>query len=270
MIPALAASPSRASNSFTLAWGLVTIPLSVYTGTEETRVARKEFRDGDTNAPVGRSPIVRDADGNPVVIDTAEVTRMAQASNGAWVELTDDEIADCTSPKGLGEVVAFVPVKDVGQYVGEGLVQVRPKVTKGKPDAAASRALALLFAAMRKRKVVALIKVALRGPARYGLLDATGHFTLVRTADAVREALPMDVDVKFTAKEMALATTLIDAVGVDTPVLRDDTADAVQAFVDAKAGGAPTPAKKAAPVLSPDIMATLEASIAATKKGRAA
>ena len=57
---------------------------------------------------------------------------MAQATNGAWVELTDDEIATCTSPKGLGEIVAFVPTKDVGQYVGENLVQVRPKVTKGK------------------------------------------------------------------------------------------------------------------------------------------
>ena len=102
MIPALAPA-HRASNTFTLAWGLVTIPLSVYTGTEETRVARKEFRNGDTNVPVGRMPrscVTPTA--TPSVIDTAEVTRMAQASNGTWVELTDDEIADCTSPKGLG------------------------------------------------------------------------------------------------------------------------------------------------------------------------
>ena len=53
MIPALAPQPTRASNSFTLGWGLLPIPLSVFTGTEETRVARKEFLDGDPEVPVG-------------------------------------------------------------------------------------------------------------------------------------------------------------------------------------------------------------------------
>ena len=191
---------------------------------------------------------------------------MAQASNGAWVELTDDEIVLCTSP-GLGEVVAFVPVKDLGQYLAENLVQVRPKVTKGKVDPTAARAFALLCAAMAKRKVVALVKVALRGPARFALLDSAGNLTLVRTADAVRESLPIE-EGKFSAKEMALATMLIDSVGVDTPILRDDTAPVVQAFVDSKAAGIPAPVKATAPAIPQDIMATIEASIEASKKGR--
>jgi DNA end-binding protein Ku len=265
MIPALAASPSRASNSFTIAWGLVTIPVSVFTGTEETRVKRSEFLDG-TEIPVGRSPIRKDTG---EVIDSALVVRRSQATNGTWVELTDEEIAICTSPKGLGEVVSFVPTKDVGQYVVENLVQVRPKATKGKVDPAAAKAYALLLTAMRNRKVVALVKVALRGPARYGLLDATGNFALVRTADAVREALPVALDYKFSEAELNLATTLIEAVGVDTPIITDDTAPAVQAYVDAKAGGAPAPAPLPSPTTEVDIMATLEASIAA-RKGKAA
>ena len=78
------------------------------------------------------------------------------------------------------------------------------------------------------------------------------------------------MDYKFTTKELGLAAMLIDAVGIDTPILRDDTAPVVQAFVDAKAGGAAAPVKQVAPAIPSDIMATLEASIAASKKGRKA
>ena len=39
-----------------------------------------------------------------------------------------------------------------------------------------------------------------------------------------------------------MATALIDAIGIDAPVVTDDTAPVVQAYVDAKAGGAPAKA----------------------------
>jgi Ku protein len=265
---ALAPAPQRASNSFTLAFGVLNIPLSVFTGTEQTRVSRKEFLDGDCTIPVGRSPIRQDTG---EVIPSDRVVRMAQASNEAWVVLTDDEIADATSTvKGVGDIVTFVPAKEVGTYLAEDQVQVRPKVEKGKPNPAADKAFALLLTTMKKKKVVALVKVALRGPARHGLLFPDGTFVFVRTADQVRAPRPLNSDIKFSDAEINLASALIDAVGTDTPVLTDDTAPAVRAFVEAKAGGVPAPVKVEADAIPLDIMAALSASIDAAKKGKVA
>ena len=55
-------------------------------------------------------------------------------------------------------------------------------------------------------------------------------------------------------------------MGIDTPVITDDTAPVVQAAVDAKATGLPAPAKADTPAIPLDIMAALEASIDARKE----
>ena len=263
---ALAPSPTRATTSITLAAGLLNIPLSVYTSTESTRVERKEYLNGDVSIPVGRSPIRKDTGDT---VDSADVTRMAEATNGNWVVLTDDEIAACTSERGVAEIVTFVATKDFDSYLTEGLYQVRPKSEKGKPNPSATKALALLFAGMKARKVGALVKLAMRGPARYAILTTDGDLRMILTADAVRQPLPL-ADTKFTKPEVEMATNLIDAIGVDAPAVTDDTAPVVQAYVDGKAGGAPTKAAAAAPAATDDLMAALQASIDAAKAGKAA
>jgi DNA end-binding protein Ku len=259
--------PTRAHTSFTLAWGLLSVPVSVFTGTQTTRVPRKEFvQDGGEWFPVGRSPINTNTGD---VIDSADVVRRAQASSGEWVTLSDDEIADATSVvRGQGTIECFIPVKNVGQYLVEGQSQVRPQRVKGKPNPAAEKAFALLLKAMKSRKVVALVKVAMRGPARYALLGHDGVLSLVLTADAIRENRPMEATTVSPA-ELAMAESLIDAVGTDTPVLLDTNAPLVQAYVDSKATGV-APTVIAAPQPTVDVMAALQASIDAAKQSRAA
>jgi non-homologous end joining protein Ku len=263
---ATATPPVRATTSLTISVQMLNIPVSLYTGSEETRVARKEFLATDTTIPVGRSPIRKDTGD---VIDVGDVVRMAQASNGDWVTLTDDEIAACTAPKGVAEVVTFVPVKDFAQYLPEKLYQVRPKREKGKPNVAAERAFGLLLAGMKARKVGALLKLAMRGPARYAILTTDGDLIMVLTADAVRRPCPLDAWVP-TKQEVAMVTSFIDAVGVDAPVITDDTAPVVQAYVDSKASGAPIKSQAAAPAVTDNLMAALQASIDAAKKGKVA
>jgi len=264
---ATAAAPTRATTSITLAAGMLNIPLSVYTSTEATRVSRKEFFAGDTTVEVGRSPIRKDTGDT---IHSTDVVRMAQATNGTWVALDDDEIAACTSPKGVAEIVSFVPTKDFDQYLTEGLYQVRPKSIKGVPDRSGVKALSLLFAGLKARKVGILVKMAMRGPARYAILTSDGDLRMILTADAVRQPLALDQG-KHTKAEIDMATALIDAIGIDTPVIVDDTAPVVQAYVDAKAGGAPKPAPIAV-AATDDLMAALQASIEAAQaaKGKVA
>ena len=258
---ALAAAPSRATTSITLSWGLLNIPLSVYTGTEETRVSRKEFLLDDPTVSVGRSPVRKDTG---EVVDSADVIRMAEASNGTWVPLNDDEIAAATTDRGVAKIVSFVPVEKAEAYLAENQVQVRPKSTKGKPDAAADKAFGLLLSAMRTRMVSALVKVAMRGPARYALLDFDGTLTLIYSADQVREARPLSTHT-FSDAELDMAVKLIDTVGLEAPVLVDDTAPVVQAYVDSKALGYEAPAVLEPPKMDDDILSALAASLDAAK-----
>ena len=263
---ALAPAPARATTSITLSWGLVTIPCSVYTGTEATRVVRKEFFQGDATIPVGRSAVRQDTG---EVIASDMVVRMAQADSGAWVALSDDEIAACTSDRGLAEVVSFVKNTKVGGYLIEDYKIVAPKREKGKINPAVDRAFSLLCTAMKDAKVMALIKVAMRGPARYALLDHEGNLYLIHSADQVRGNLGGPTQYTFSDQERSLAQDLIEAVGIDTPVLIDTTAPAVKEYVNAKATGV-TPQVAAAPAPTGiDIMSQLSASIAAAKKSKA-
>ena len=255
---ALADAPSRATNTITLSFGLLNIELSAYTGTETTRVSRKEFFNGDSSIPLGRAVVRKDTG---EVVESADVTRMAQADNGAWVVITDDEMAACTLEKGVAEIESFVPLMDVGLYSAENVMQVRPKSVKGKVSAASGKAFALLLTAMAEREVAALVRVAMRGPARAALLTPSGDLLLVRTADAVRKALPLP-EFDFTDAEVNLAKTLIDTVGVDSPVIFDETAPKVAALVEAKAEGVevPEPVKAVATPVD-NLLAALQASI---------
>jgi non-homologous end joining protein Ku len=262
---AQANAPTRASNSVTLAWGgLINIALSVFSGTEATNVSRKEFVKG-TDVPVGRANIRKD---NGAIIESVDdVVRKAQATNGTWVEFNNDEVAAATCPAGQAEIVSFVPVKQVGQYLTQDVVQVRPKATKGKVDPAAAKAFALFTTALRKTRTVALVKIALRGPARYGLLTPEGDLLYIYTADAVREGRPVDDGFKFSAQETNLAVSLIESIGVDAPVITDDTAEAVQKAVDIKAAGQPAPTPTEPQASTDDLLAALQASIA-NKQGK--
>lgn len=260
-----APAPKRATTSVTLSAGLITIPLSVYTSTESTSVTRREFVDGNPDIPVGRVSVRRDTD---EVVDRAAVTRMAQADDGSWVVLDDDEIAECVGPSGGCEVVSFVPVKDAGRYLTDGLYQVRPKVDRKRPDTAATAAFALLLAGMKARKVHALVRVALRGAPRYALLTIDGDLLMIATADSIREPLDMP-DVKPSKADVQKVALLIDAIGIDTPVVVDDFTPKVQEYVNEKASSGGKVAK-GAPAAKPtgpthDLAEMFEASIAAAK-----
>jgi non-homologous end joining protein Ku len=261
---ALAPAPSRATTTITLSLGVMTIPLSVFTGVEETRVKRAEFYKGDVNVPVGRAAIRKDTG---EVIDSADVVRMAESDDGVRVELSDDEIAVCTTERGLAEVVCFVRDSKVGQYLVTDVKQVRPKREKGKGNPAFEQAFALLLTGLKDRKCHALVHVAMRGPARYALLDHRGNLYLVASADQVRQEIPRE-SFNFDAREVGMIGALIDAVGLDTPVLVDTTAPSVQRYVNDKAAGVPREIHEPVAAIPVDIMSQLEASIDAAKAAK--
>lgn len=261
-----ALAPTRANISFTLSLGLVNLPLSILTGMEDTKVARSEFVDGDTDHPVGRQPYDKTTG---TVVDASVIVRMAQATNGAYVVLTDDEVVQATMPKGVAEVVAFVAMKDVkSAYLTEKVDQVRARTSglKGAQIVAAERAFGLFLAGLKARKVVALIQVALRGPARYAAITPDGDLLMLHPVDAIRKPKEMGSHV-YSDKELDLMNQLIASYPQGTPMITDNTAAAVQAYVDIKATGN-GPAPLAAPNLdgADDLFASLMASVDARKE----
>lgn len=267
-------APTRSHSSFTVSLGLVQIPLSVMTSMEDTTVKRSEFTtvDGELH-PVGRTAY--DKVTGEVMTDVP--VRYAQdPTSGTWVILTDDEIAECTMPKGVAEVVTFVPLAKLHQaYLTTGVAQVRAKTSgmKGAQADHAKRAFGLFLAGLRERKVAALVKVALRGPAKFAAITPDGDLLWLQPADGIRQPAPMD-PVKFSKEETALMGSLIDTLGIGTPELTDDTAAKVLAFVTAKAaaGGVAPVTDTPAPAQHDDLFAALSASIDAAKasKGKVA
>jgi non-homologous end joining protein Ku len=261
-----AKEPTRSNGKITLSWGLLNIPLSTYTGTEETSVSRKEFVDGQVDHPAGRA-IIDKLDGS--IVDSSRVVRMAEASNGTFVEMTDEEMAACTGTRNVAEVLTFIKNEEILSYVPNKLMQVRPHRTKGVPDAAASKAFSLLVTAMTDLQVSALVKVAMRGPAQYAILTSTGDFIFVHSTDGVRKPIAMGL-VPVTKEESEAAAKLIDSIGVmQAPRIPDVTAQAIGQYVDSKAAGNPAPkAQEPVPVEAVDLMSKLLASIDEQKSAR--
>jgi non-homologous end joining protein Ku len=250
-------------------------PLSIYTAVSELAVTRSERLNGDPAIEVGRTSIRKDTG---EVVSTDDVTRMAQASNGQWVVVTDAELAEVYGNTGEAQVVSFVPVTDAGRYVTDGILQVRAsKDKRAAAQAANEHAFSLLLSGMRNRQVCALVRFVVRGGPRYGLLTADGDMLTIIPAEAVRAARLLP-DVQHDAAELDMMSQFIDAIGVTSELVNDDTPTKVQSFIDSKAAecgvdvdGSPVVKHGGnAQVGNDTVMAALEASIAAAKQARKA
>jgi non-homologous end joining protein Ku len=267
--------PARATTSITLTAGAMVFPLSIYTAVSELAVTRSERLNGDPAVEVGRTSIRKDTG---EVVSTDDVTRMAQSSTGQWVVVTDAELAEVYGNTGEAHVVSFVPVADTGRYVTDGILQVRAQKDKRvAAQAANEQAFSLLLTGMRNRQVHALVRFVMRGGPRFGLLTADGDMLTIIPAEAVRAARLLPV-IEHDATQLDMMSQFIDAIGVASELVNDDTPTRVQSFIDAKAaecgvdvGGAPVVQRggNAGPA-NDSVMAALEASIAAAKQARKA
>jgi DNA end-binding protein Ku len=267
---AQAEAPSRSTGSVTVSWGLVTIPCSIYSAAEDIRVARHEFTN-DGNA-VGRRSYDKVTGDN---VDAADVIKRATASDGSLVDLTDDEIEQATLPvKGEASIESFIPLSAIGTtYHVASECQIRPAMVKKAYPTSSAKAFALLCKSMEDQGLAALVKVAMRGPAKYAAVCPDGRLVFLHFAEEVRAPRP-EVTATFTDAELAAAKSLIDAVGTSVPVLNDKATAALQKFVDAKAAAGDSYVAPVAPApaaaLTDDLAAMLEAAVAAAKAAKSA
>lgn len=275
----LGAPPARASAKMTIQFGLVSLPVAIYTACDKLPVkgvSRSMYHPvgkgkAQTFNPVGKQDYDK-VTGATLTSD--DIVFLAAATDGTLVEITDDEVATVTGgdEKGLAAIECLVPMSAIGTtYLVERVYQCGPQTTgSGKakaPMPGVENGLALLVRALQEKDAAALFYVALNGPARPACLLPSGHVAMLFSADAVRgPAATIDTS-KVKERELAMAIALLESIGEDLPVLRDETGRKMAEYVDAKAKD---PKKAAvAPAAEPevaevvDIAALLEASLSA-------
>jgi DNA end-binding protein Ku len=212
---------------------MVNIPVSLYTTTQTTRVARKEFT-ADGHA-VGRTQFDKETG---EVVSRDEVVKMAEATDGTLVPLTDDEITAVTgSDDGSAPIIATISINEFTRdYATDKLYQIRPKAEK-KGGAQIERAFSLLMQTLALRNEVAIISIAMRrSTARFAAITPNGYMHVLHFEDAVRQDRPMPT-VELSADELDLANKLVASISDRVPALVDESSEKIQNFVDAKAAG---------------------------------
>jgi DNA end-binding protein Ku len=270
MTIAHATAPSRSSATAVISFGLINIPVSLYTATEETRVARSEYarsynNDGSFQLhKVGRRLVDTITEQE---VDRSDIVKCAQTETGELVELTDEEVAAVTlDSDGTAPIVALISTEQlISEYCVEKYYQVRPKAEK-KGGQAHERAFTLLMKTLERRNQAALIRISLRNSvAKYAAITADGALMILHYTDGVRTERPMP-SVDVTDAELGMAEKLLDAIGTEVPDMRDETAARIRDYVAAKATGATEVAAVPTPVVAAGSLEDLlAASLEATK-----
>lgn len=256
----------------TLSWGMVAIPVQIFSGTEDGGFKRSEYvkMDDGSFAKVGRQQIVKDtghAVSNDEIIKAVEV-------EGGIVEISDDEVASLIGEaNGTAKVICFVKQSALfsGTYILGGLEQMRPAMRRsGKQkvfDPAATESFALLIAAMRKTASFAVVKVVARGKPKFAALLPNGDLYTLLFDEQVRERLPMP-EVAFEKEALDMGMQLIEHFQKDPPELHDDATANILAYAEKKAKGEAHEVKAAASQPeTQDLMSALRGAVNAAKGG---
>jgi DNA end-binding protein Ku len=251
-----------------ISFGLVTIPVKLYSATEQRDVSFHQVRRSDGSRIKYKR--VAAADGEEV--SYGDIAKGYELSSGETVVLTDEDFADLplTTSRAI-DVLEFVPLEQVDPIYFE-------KSYYLEPDKAGVKPYVLLRDALEQSGKVALVKVALRNRESLATLRVRDGVFVLETMmwpDEVRTPdFPfLDEDVEVRPQELAMAGSLIETLAGDfePSQYKDDYREALQAVIEAKVSGREVvQPEQAQPTTGTvvDLMAALRASVAAAKQGR--
>jgi DNA end-binding protein Ku len=253
---------ARSIASLTLGFGLVSIPVKLYSATESSATVRFNMlaRDGSRL----KQQYVSEKDGK--VVERADMVKGYEFEKDRFVLFTPDELkALDEAASHVIEIVAFVPLKSVDPIYYDKAYLMTPDKRGGKPYA-------LLAAAMRESGRCALARWTWKGkqyvvqvrPAEDGLV-----LQQLLYAEEVRALKDLDIEkVDVSSAELTLALQLIDQISQDSydpSQFKDEERQRVLAAIDEKIAGKHVVASERAEVSSGaqviDLMEALRASL---------
>ena len=259
----------RAIWSGSISFGLVNIPVKLY-GAVSRKTVHFNQLDARTNSRVKQKRVSAE-DGTEVPYD--QIVKGYELAGGTYVVVTDDELAalDPTAVRTI-DIDEFVDLADIDPIYYDSPYFLAPDK--------AAKPYALLAAAMEEQGKVGIAHFVMRTKQYLAAIRPVDGKLMLSTmvyADEVNDpgAIPelADLDeVELPDKELMMARQLIDSLSADfePDKFQDTYRKAVEGLIEAKAAGeeviAPVNGVEPAQVI--DLMAALEASVAAAKDAR--
>lgn len=255
----------RAIWSGTISFGLVSVPVRMYSAIEESDLRFHLVHEPD-GGRIGYQKVCK-AEGEPVPDD--EIVKAFEVEQDELVVLTDEDFA-AAKTEGVKtiEISDFVPYEEIDPIYFERTYFLGPQQ-------GGEKVYALLREAMVRTELAALGKYVMRDKQHLGCLRVReGVITLEKMFfhDEIRDAGELaPAAAKVPKAELELATALIEQFkGSFEPDKYEDTyRDALCAIIKAKRKGETI---AAAPVEADDepadLLAALKASVAAAKRGK--
>ena len=257
--------PPRAIWTGSIAFGLVNVPVRMYSAVEE-HTLHFNFVHAPDGSRIGYEKICK-AEDKPVPDD--EIVKAFEYEKGEWVYMTDEDFeAAAAENHRTIDIRAFVPFEDIDPIYSERTYYLGPEEN-------GERVYSLLSRAMDDSGLAGVAKWVMRDRQNLGLLRVRdGAIVLERMhfADEIRSTAGIAPgDVKLDKGELEMAAQLIEQYsGTFKPEeYRDTYRDALCEIIEAKRKGEEVRVEAAPEPEAPtDLMAALRASVAAARGGR--
>jgi DNA end-binding protein Ku len=250
-----------------ISFGLVNVPVKLYSA-----VSRKTVRFHQLNRETGNRISQRRVDpdtGDEVSYD--DIVKGYELTKDRYVVITPEEL-EALDPERTRtiDIEDFVDLEEIDPIFYDHPYYL-------VPDTGATKAYGLLLNAMRESGKVAIAKVVLRSKEQLVAIRPQDELLCMETmifADEVVshdsiDELPAASDLKASARELKMAQQLIDSLSTDwePEKYRDEYREKVLELIERKAAGEEIAVQPEAPQPTkvPDLMAALEASLAAVK-----
>ena len=247
-----------------ISFGLVNVPVKLYSAVSKKTVRFNQLHDADHQRIQQKRVCAKDGEEVPF----ENIVKGYEIAPDKYVVITPDEL-EALDPKKTRtiDIEDFVDLDEIDPLYYEHPYYL-------VPDTGAAKAYRLLLDALRETNKVAIARVVLRSKEYLTAIRPAGDVLTMETMLFADELVPSDRldelpddDTRATERELAMARQLIEsqATEFDPTKYRDEYRERVLDLIERKAQGEEISVQSEVeePTAVPDLMAALEASLAA-------
>ena len=248
-----------------ISFGMVSIPVKLYTATEDKDIHFNQLHAKDQSRIKQKRVCIEEDE----EVEYDEIVKGYEISPGRYVILEDEDFekVPITTTHTI-DITDFVSLEEIDPILYQKTYYLEPEDVGMKP-------FALLMAALKETERVAIAKVTLRQKEQLCTLRLYENTIALETmfyADEVRsteELATPDGRTKISDRELAMAKSLVDMLTTDEfdfTSYQDNYREALLTVIRAKAEGLPIETPEPQPVKITDLTEALRASVEAARK----
>ncbi|GAB4322007.1 MAG: Ku protein [Dehalococcoidia bacterium] len=247
----------------TISFGMVSIPVRLFTATESKDISFRQLH-ADDFSPIR---LVRWCPVDDRALENDEIVKGYEYAKDRYVIITDEDFEKLpVASKHTIELNAFVDAAEIDPSYYEKTYYLEPEEIAEKPYA-------LLVRALADKNLVAVGKIAIRQKERLCALRVRDGLLILETlyyADEIRKPDAGPPSVEVSDAELKMAHALIDMLRepFDPAKYRDEYREALLELIRARVEGEEVAAPEAPAAAKPavDLMAALKASVEAARQ----